>query len=157
MNILKNLFGLNGLSINKPSWEVEPPIDKEKFFSGLNILLPRESTLYFEGVYNEEMKNFLKRHSIKEINSIARGTVLPKLNYFHVPFSDELLSELAALAGKVEDGVCTHFHAYHGGGITLYWHDAFQNSILLSEDVSEDKLKKFCSYLGVNYKRFSKI
>jgi len=87
---------------------------------------------------------------------IPTGTIWPKPSVFHVRATEQLLQQLATLAGKHADPeVCDHFHAYNNSRGLMQWYDAFSGDpLLIEESIPEAKVQGFCRKLGVKYVRW---
>ncbi|GEM_PF-1114797 len=151
-------FRPKGIALERPAWEIQIPTDIGKFWEYLNQLLPAGSILYFEGVYPEVIADYLGGRPAQEICQVARGTVFPKLNIFHMPMTQENLTGLAALSRQIDGPVSTHFHAYCNQKILLYWHDAFDRfPILLSNEIAEHNVIQFCLSVNLSYEKLQDL
>ncbi len=136
-------------------WELSAPADAAAFVRQLPELLPEGAVLYLEGTsMASEVRDFLDdRRSPTELK-IARGTILPRPEVYHLPMTDANVAGLAELfETHASPEVCDHFHAYVGDTVLLQWHDAFfDDPLLLSAAIPEEKMKHFCDVLGCTCK-----
>ena len=89
-----------------------------------------------------------------EQSHVALGTVWPRPETFHVRATQETLAELRELAEHhAEPELAIHFHVYKDGRVILEWHDAFDESMLLREDIPESEVRTLARRLGTTYKR----
>jgi hypothetical protein len=136
-------------------WELSAPADAAAFVRRLPELLPEGTVLYLEGAsMAREVSDFLDaRRSPTELK-IARGTILPRPKVYHLPMTEPNTAGLAELfEAHASPEICDHFHAYVGGGVLLQWHDAFfDDPLLLSPTIPEEKVKRFCNALGCTCK-----
>ena len=69
---------------------------------------------------------------------------------------NETIIRLAELTrSRAYPELAIHFHAYHGQTVLLEWHDAFTQPMLLSGNLSEQKIRIFAERLGMSYKKGS--
>jgi hypothetical protein len=162
MGLLAKLFGatprerLKGISLDRSAaWEVSPASDLPAFLRALPQILPPDSILYLEGgTPPEELKAFLDAHCVPERCHVAMGTIWPKPQAFHLPATEQNLAQLAELAERfAAPQAAVHLHAYAGGKVVLEWYDAFwKDPLYLSSAIPEQKVRSFCSALGLKYK-----
>ena len=127
-----------------------------QFLCALPSLLPAGSTLYLEGTSPSarEVIAFCETHAAERISKIALGTIWPKPKIFHLSMVPEVAQELAALTEHhAIPEICDHLHAYKDGRVLLQWHDAFDEKLLIAQDVAEEKVADFCRLLGAKYER----
>jgi hypothetical protein len=87
--------------------------------------LPKDgAVLYVEGTsIDPEVASFLAARPAGDTREVARGTIWPTPQTFHVSLS--ALPELRALAeGRVDFEVCDHVVVYRGDELLLWAHDA---------------------------------
>jgi hypothetical protein len=97
---------------------------------------------------------FCETHAAGKTTKVALGTIWPKPKVFHLSIAPEVVQELAALTGQhATPEICDHLHAYKDGRVLLEWHDAFDQKLLISREVSEEKVAEFCKRLGAKYER----
>ena len=66
----------------------------------------------------------------------------------------QLLDELAQIMDHhAEPELAIHFHIYCHGQVLLQWHDAFDDPILVSGAISEEKVRILARENGKGYKR----
>lgn len=143
------------LDYNNKHWEVDGPKDFSSLFVALDGWLPEGSILYFEGgCLDEELKEFMRQHSISGQTHVAFGTIWPRPEVFHVPVTEEVLETLTRIMEHhAEPELAIHFHVYRHGTVLIEWHDAFsEKGMLLCGDFTEEQVKKFAEKLGSQYK-----
>jgi len=164
MGLLARIFGAvsrkqtNGISLDRKHlyWELSGKTDFSSLLTALIDLLPRDSVLYFEGGSpSGELLEFLNLHKIPERAHVAYGTIWPRPLVIHIPATSEVmvrLSELMCSRGCWE--LAIHFHVYSNRSILLEWYDAFTTqSMCLSAELPEQKVRRFAERLGMSSKR----
>ena len=163
MGWLSRLFGavpkeeMKGIRLDTtgPYWEINGPKTFVELFNALQDLLPEGAILYFEdGCRDAEIDDFLNKQSIPEVSHVAMGTIWPRPKVFHLPATTSILTELSKIMKHhAEPELAIHFHVYLNDSILLEWHDAFSQSMLMSEAIPEEKVKVFADKIGENYKK----
>jgi hypothetical protein len=161
MSILAKILSMipkpDGISmgIDVPFWEVDG-IQGESFpdfIRALPDLFPPGAILYLEDTSSPKVIDFLSERATKEISKVAIGTIWPKPRFFHVPVTNENMTELAKLAEScATPEVCIHLHVYRNGRVLLGWQDAFTQPLRISADTPEERLRSFCVQLNCQYK-----
>jgi hypothetical protein len=151
----EELKGLH-IDLSTPVWKVSSPKDFISFLRSLIDMLPQDSIAYFEGGSpTKELRAFFKEKAVPEVSHIAIGTIWPRPEVFHIPATSENLLRLAALTERcAKPQVASHFHIYRNNRILLEWYDAFFDSMFISKEIAEDKIKKFCTSLSVSYETY---
>jgi hypothetical protein len=148
---------LSGISLPPGEcWEVSATRDSAAFVRHLPDLLPERTVLYLEGgSASEGIQTFLEPRGAPQPSQVARGTVWPRPRIYHLPMTGQNVAGLAALfETHAAPEICIHFHAYRGDELLLQWHDAFYDDpFLISLNISEDAVKRFCNTLGCTYGR----
>jgi hypothetical protein len=144
------------LDTTQPFWELEGKTNFPTLFHSLTNILPSNSILYFEGgSNNDNFKNFFTEHTIPEQLHLSIGTIWPRPKIFHIPATPQNLKTLVEISKPcAEPEIAIHFHVYCNGKIILQWYDAFSDPMLLSGDISEDKVKLFAKSLSMQYHRW---
>ena len=159
-NILNKLFvkQREGICLKDSSfWEVEIVKEYPSFLRALIDLVPDQSILYFEGSPSKNLKQYLISHSIPNPVKVARGTLWPTPQWFHIPIKNQIIEELVQLTKDIHPfDLAFHVQAYKDDKILLSWHDAFTQPMIVSKDIPEQKIKEFSQRLGVQYKFYSK-
>ena len=163
MGLLAKIFGavpreeMSGirLDMTRPFWELSGDTDFPSLLTALPDLLPEESVLYFEGGSpSGELLAFLRAHEAPERAHVAYGTIWPKPRVFHLPATPETMGRLVELTRSCAyPELAVHFHVYRGQTVLLEWHDAFSQPMLLSGELSEQKVRIFAERLGMSYER----
>jgi hypothetical protein len=143
------------LDTTQPYWEVSGKTDFRSLVEALPDLLPEDSVLYFEdGAPRGALLEFLRARKVPERAHVAYGTIWPKPRVFRLPATRDTMKRLAEMmqtSGPWE--LAIHFHVYRGQSVLLQWHDILADPILLSGELSEEKVKAFAQRLGMSYKR----
>lgn len=146
----------DGIDLDTPfRWAVSEIKEPGPFFQNLSLLLDSDAVLYFEGttVAAEVSKLFESRRA-KNAVAVVRDTIFPVPDIFHVAFSRELAEKLIEQVSVRPTHDCfNHVKAYRGASLLFTFHDAFEDVLLISEHVPEEKVKAFCERLGVAYQR----
>ena len=131
--------------------------DSVAFFQNLPLLIPEDSVLCFEGIdVVPAMAVFCEAHRAGDgAVCVARETVYPIPEMFHVQLGLDAIKELAELLGRNAQQRCfLHVKAYRQARLLLHFHDAFDGSDLLaSGDIPAERVQLFCDSLGVTHRR----
>jgi hypothetical protein len=139
-------------------FEVSAPRDHARFIRSLAGLLPEASILYFEGTaVVAEVSAVFDRYVVADPSVVARGTIWPTPETFHVCANSHSLEAIASLFEKhAAPEICDYFHAYCNQLVVLQWHDAFINDpLLLSGLLDESAIIRFCNTNDCSYERHS--
>jgi hypothetical protein len=145
-----------GIDLNTPSqWVVEGIKKPEPFFTGLTALIPADSILYFEGCrIAPEVATFYEAHRAPKQVAVARDTLFPDPDIYHIAFSPAVVTRLRELsASRSPQELGDHIKAYRGDSLLFTFHDAFDGWLVISEHVNEALMINFCRCLGVTYRR----
>ena len=150
----EELDGLR-MDINSPFWDVDGPKTFTEMLAALDGWLPDSSILYFEGGSpDKEIDQFMATNAIPEQTHIAFGTIWPRPRVYHVPANHEMLAMLSEIMEHhAEPELAIHFHVYQHGKVLIEWHDAFSQPMLITGEISEDRIKEFTQRLGTEYRR----
>ncbi len=133
-------------------WRVDSTRDMGRFLRALKVLVPEDSVAYFEDTGERHFAEYLQRTAITPTVQIARGTIWPKPDCYHVPMAAGMADKLAGYLEKNPCGfVCSHLHIYRDGVVLLEWHDALDNPIYISRSIDEQSVSRFASSLGAAY------
>jgi hypothetical protein len=144
---------MEGLHLTGPSWEVPGKhLDHSAFLRSLPVLVGTDAVLFLEGgAHPSDIKQFLKSHCV-DGPKIARGTIWPRAEIFHVPARADVLQDLADLADHcASPELCNHLHVYRQDVVLLEWHDAFADPFFVSKKVPLQNLQSFCETLSLTY------
>ena len=146
---------LEGISLgDDASWRLQPTNDFDLLINSLDIILPEDSVLYFEGINDGSLAKLLSTLAISDPPKVAVGTIWPLSDFFHVPFIREVVDPILSLVRA--DSIyypCIHFHCYHVNKVLLEWHDAFcDDPILISSSIAELDVARFSEKLNVEYR-----
>jgi len=138
-------------------WELGcPKQDLRTFLIELENIVPKESVLYLEGgsALPKDLETFLEKNTIRDKPKIPMGTLWPKPIYFHIQINHNNIKELVKLTENLPTfQVAVHIHVYKDDRLLIQWYDAFSDPIFVSLDFPENKIKKFCNQLNINYKK----
>lgn len=146
----------DGIDLDTPfHWALAGVKQPEAFFQHLPVLLPPDSILYFEGTsIGSEPAAFYSAHRAAQAVEVARDTIAPVPDVYHVRFSAEVTEQLRALAARhAVAEMCDHLKAYRGRSLLLYFHDAFDGTLRISEHLGEETVAPFARALGVPWQR----
>lgn len=146
----------DGIDIDTPfHWVIENVKQPVLFFGQLPELLPPDSILYFEGVsIAPDVAAFYASHRARNAVEVARDTIAPVPDIYHVTFSPNILAGLCRFAEsrRVEE-LFNHIKAYRGECLLFTFHDAFDGWLRISERLPESAVVRFCQTLGVSSRR----
>jgi hypothetical protein len=133
-------------------WQVKGIRSAEKFFSAVPEVLPLPVHLCFVGgSVAPNVRALFESAAVEPGMQIPAG-IWPAPSIFHVLATEQIIRDLAALAGKhAGPEICIHFHAYNNGRGLMQWYDAFDDPLLIDESIPETQIQKFCKKLGVEY------
>lgn len=137
-------------------WVVEGVLDPVAFFHHLALLVPEDSILYFEGCgIVPEAARFYKANRARNEVSVARDTLFPVPKVFHISMGPRVIEGLLELLNSnSRQGCFDHLKAYRDGKLVFAFHDAFDGSdLLVSGDISTERIESFCGRLGAAYRR----
>jgi len=147
---------VNGIHLdpNRPVWEVASPRNFSSFVRALADLLPPGCIAYLEGGFpRNKLQAFLDDNAVPEVSHVHMGTICPRPQVHHIPATVMNLHRLAdAAEGAIESEILWHFHVYQSGRVLLQWYDAFDLPMYISMDISEERVRAFCTKLRVDYK-----
>lgn len=134
-------------------WVLDGIRRPEPFFRNLHLLLKPESILYFEGCSIErDVCEFYEMHKAPNPSNVFRDTIFPVPKSFHVAFSPDVIARLCELsATRRTSELFDHIKAYVGTSLLIAFHDAFENSCLITQHIAEPDIAEFCVRLGANY------
>ena len=107
-------------------WAIYNPPAPSALLRALGGVLTASSILYLEGTgIAKDVRYFLSRHRIPPRQRIAPDTLSPPRTCYHLPATQAVLVEVAALfdAWPAKE-VAHHIKVYDRKGILLDWHDA---------------------------------
>jgi len=137
-------------------WVIEELKDPVAFFRHLSVLIPGDSTLYFEGCgIIPDVTQFYERNRASNAVCVVRDTIFPVPDIFHVSMAPTVIESLVDLLSRHPVDVCfNHVKAYRGEKLLFAFHDAFDGScFLVSDRISEESVRAFSSSLGGVYRR----
>lgn len=144
-----------GIDLDTPQrWAIQGVVDPVSFFRHLDRLIPFGSILYFEGCgIHPELSRFYAANQAPDAVSVARDTIFPIPDTFHVLMASAVLEALIGLLGQYPLEACfNHVKAYRDGRLLFTFHDAFDGSdLLVSGLVSENRIHSFCSAIGASH------
>jgi hypothetical protein len=154
MNFLKRMMQrrptskMNDIQFNeKNPWVLTPTSDVSRFLRALPLLFPEPSVAYFEDTGEKQVAGCLQQVSISVPAHLARGTIWPKPDCYHVSLTPESMETIAAFLDHHPAGYfCTHLHVHRESQILLAWYDAFSRyPMWISRTIDEERVKAFAS------------
>lgn len=157
MGFLARLFGAvpkeerRGIRLlDAEPWCVTATKDVERFVRVLPLLMPSGSVVYFEDTAEPHVRSYLQSVSVPPQVRVARGTIWPRPDCYHVPVTAETMDAMAAFLEKNPAGFFSaHCHVYRDDVVLLEWHDAFSNvPMYVSRTIGADAVARFAQALG---------
>lgn len=146
----------DGIELDTPfHWAIAGLKQPRPFFQNLPAVLAPDSILYVEGTrIAPEVAEFYTVHRTPNAVDVARDTIAPVPDIYHFQFSVDVASRLSEFAERYAVAeMFDHFKAYRGATLLLHWHDAFDNTLRISEHIPEEIIARFSQALGVSYQR----
>jgi hypothetical protein len=137
-------------------WVIEGLKDPVSFFKQLNLLIPADSILYFEGCYIvPEVAQFYERNRASNPVCVVRDSIFPVPEMFHVAMNPAVIAGIIDLLDQHPiKGCFHHVKAYREEKLLFAFHDAFDGSdLLISDRIAEDCIRAMASSLGAKYRR----
>ena len=148
---------LKGLTLETEHgyWVLEGDTDLSTFLRALPTLIPSPAFLYFEGGSpGGELKDWIDRNQIEPAGQVARGTIWPRCEVFHIPLTPSTIKELAEISERMaHPELAIHTHVTEPGRTILEWHDAFDNPMLVDSRVAEDLVADFAGTIGFSVRK----
>lgn len=146
------------------AWQLQGSADPLECILRLPGLLGPDAVLCIEAVgVAKEVQEFFAAHSVKDPVKIAHDTIWPQSSVWQIPLTSATVEQFAAIYRTRADGlpdtayleVGDHLKAYRENVLLLHWHDAFLDgtSILVSQSISEESVRTFCSGLQREYSK----
>ena len=163
MGLIAKIFGalskdeLAGASLTGDVlWQISNVKIASKFFRYMDLLLPENSIVFFEGTaVSQIIKDFYSSHPAGKTMRIRGGTIWPRPSSFHVPL--KYMKELAVLAENcAEFEICDHLHAYADSVVLLEWYDAWFDPFYLAVQIAERQVSAFCELTGGANKKITR-
>jgi hypothetical protein len=149
----------NGNSVDyniRRGWLIEKPSDSTLFFQGLISVVLRGWFIRLEGgAHSKEIKEYLNNHVAPDY--IEKGGIIFKTEWaYHIAATQDVLSKFADFSTRhAEPEICMHFHLYGISPLAyLVWYDAFFDPIILSEEISEEKVRSFSALMNVGFNKY---
>ncbi|HEB02052.1 MAG TPA: hypothetical protein ENI12_02350 [Nitrospirae bacterium] len=148
------------MTASKGYWIVGKTKSLPKVLFALNSIIDEESIIAFEvgllSVDCDELYEFIDMNAISPPKDIFQGKIWPEQPFFYLPAKANMLDDLAGIVKDISPfQVAVHLHVYSRGKALLQWYDAFLEPIIISEEISEEKVRAFSEQLGVKYKNRS--
>jgi hypothetical protein len=97
------------------------------------------------------VQGFFKANRAKDAGPVARDTIFPVPESFHLNYSPEVCAGLLRLFQTLERWeVCNHIKGYAANALIFTLHDGFGNTLRISERVAESSLKTFAKSLSAH-------
>ena len=138
------------LDVERGYWVLEGNTDLPTFLRALHTLISRPAFLYFEGGSPDgELQDWLDRTQIDPTEQVARGTIWPHCEVFHIPLSPSTIEELAEISERIAyPELALHMHVYEPGQMILEWHDALDNPMHIDARIAEASVADFARSIG---------
>ena len=138
------------LDVERGYWVLEGNTDLPTFLRALPTLISRPAFLYFEGGSPDgELQDWLDRTQIDPTEQVARGTIWPRCEVFHIPLTPSTIEELAEISERIAyPELAIHMHVYEPGQMILEWHDAFDNPMHINARIAEASVADFARSIG---------
>lgn len=136
-------------------WVLTGANSPESFFKNLHLILDSDAVLYFEGCsIASDVSEFYESHKAPNPIAVARDTIFPVPQIFHVSFTPEAVARLCEfVANRPSDELFEHVKAYKGNSLLLAFHDAFSNECVLSGRLAESSVASFATSIGATHRR----
>lgn len=137
-------------------WVIVGLKDPISFFQQLNLLIPADSILYFEGCgIVPEVAQFYERNRASNPVCVICDTIFPIPETFHVAINPAVIAGLTDLLRQHPVEACFHHvKAYRDEKLLFAFHDAFDGpDFLVSDRIAEDCVRALASSLGGKYRR----
>jgi len=131
-----------------------PTSDSSQFLRALRSLVPASSVVYFEDIGEKHVTRVLQRLSVSAPVRVARGTMFPRPDYYHVALTTDNMEEIATYLDNHPTGhFCTHCCVYRDRKILLAWYDAFlDDPMYISWTIDESEVNRFASVIRSTYR-----
>jgi hypothetical protein len=150
--------GIDLASVDR--WVIAGLQEPIAFFQRLNLLMPDNSILYFEGcTIHADVVRFYESNRAKHPVAVARDTIFPIPETFHVCMKPAVIDGLVALLGYHPRAECfDHVKGYAGETLLFTFHDAFdRTNLLVSDLIPENVIREFATMLGTTCTRESNV
>jgi hypothetical protein len=116
--------------------------------------VPASSVVYFEDIGEKHVTRVLQRLSVSAPVRVARGTMFPRPDYYHVALTTDNMEEIATYLDNHPTGhFCTHCCVYRDRKILLAWYDAFlDDPMYISWTIDESEVNRFASVIRSTYR-----
>jgi hypothetical protein len=143
-----------GIDLSTPfHWVSEDVEQPNAFFEQLPALLPANSVLYFEGTsIASDVAAFYDQNRSANTVPVARDTIWPVPDIYHVVFSPQVCAGLGELSARhAIPELFDHIKGYRDSSLLFTFHDAFCGWLRISEDIPEPLVAAFFSALGASF------
>jgi hypothetical protein len=112
--------------------------------------MPEGAILYVEGTsIAPEVRDFLSGRPAPDAREVARGTLWPTPETFHLPLVGANLAELRALAERhAQPEVADHLAVYRGEELLLLAHDAGDGQVQIARSFPAPTVERLRLRLG---------
>ena len=128
--------------------------DAELGFAALPTLIDGDCTIYLEGgSHSDEVASFIDTHQVAPQVQIARGTIWPRQQVYHLPATVDVFDGLSRLADHhALPEICEHLVIYRPSIVLVDWYDVFDREIYASSTIPERSVRKFAGIVGATYR-----
>lgn len=118
--------------------------DLYKLLRAIDESMPKDAILYLEGrSFAAQVKSFLASRPAAAQRDIARGTVYPVPETFHMSLEGRNLAELRALAEHyAEPEICDHLAVYRDDELLLTAHDAGDGEVYVARSLPGETVRQ---------------
>lgn len=136
--------------LDDPHWKIGTVKSLDAFFGALLDLVPESSVLCLgEGDPDKAIQAFFQEYALPNSERIS---LIEFMSGQYLQINKNNLKELQRLADcHAAPEIATHIAVSNGSRQILEWFDVPFDPITVSLEVSEERLMKFCSGLGVKY------
>lgn len=147
---------MGGLQLHSDGcWAITAPRwDAELGFAALPLLAGNGATLYVEGgSHSDEVAAFVDAHSMPAAERVARGTIWPRQEFYHLPATPEVFETLSRLADHhATPEICDHLVIYRKSLVLVDWYDVFDREAYASSTIPEQSIREFAEMVGGSYR-----
>ncbi len=128
--------------------------DAELGFAALSTLIDGDCTIYLEGgSHSDEVASFIETHQVAPQVQIARGTIWPRQQVYHLPATVDVFDGLSRLADHhALPEIYDHVVIYRPSIVLVDWYDAFDREIYASCTIPERSVQEFAKIVGATYR-----
>jgi hypothetical protein len=125
--------------------------DLYQLLRAIDETMPKDAVLYIEGTsVAPSIKEFLSSRPAPATRDVARSTISPVPDTFHLQLAGTNLTDLRSLAeGRAEPEIGDHIAVYRDDELLLFAPDAGGGEVLLAGSLPEETIESFRESLGM--------